>query len=250
MENERDDKCRFMTARVNDRAFCDFHISWLLEIKRALSRGILPPGYYVMAEQRAGDLGSPDVLTLQETGGPGLTGATALVDAPPAVEQRIHIASDSYVSRSRNLVVRHSSDDRIVALIEVVSRGNNAGRYPFQMLLEKLIVALRLGVHVLLIDVHPPGPRDPQGIHAALMDELASLSYQLPEGRPLVVSSYASGDGLEAFVQPLGIGETLPPMPLFLTPGFYVTLPLEPCYQAALDDVPPRYRRALEGGEP
>jgi hypothetical protein len=221
-------------------------MSWLLEIKRALSRGILPAGYYVMAEQRAGDLGSPDVLTLQEIGGPAPTGATALVDTPPAVEQRVHIAPDSYASRTRNLVIRHTSDDRIVALIEVVSRGNKAGRYPFLMMLQKLIAALHSGIHVLLVDVHPPGPRDEHGTHAALMDELAGLEYRLPESRPLAASSYASGDGIEAFVQPFAVGDTLPAMPLFLTPGYYVTLPLEPCYQAAFADVPPRYRRALE----
>src|SRR5215475_4558274 len=101
-------ECRDMPVhdwtRVSDGAFHDFHMSWLLEIKRALGRGILPAGYYVMAEQRAGDLGSPDVLKLQEIGGPAPTGATALTDTPPAVEQRIHIAPDSYASRTRDLV--------------------------------------------------------------------------------------------------------------------------------------------------
>ncbi len=234
-------------ARVSDGTFHDFHMSWLLEIKRALSRGLLPPGYYVMAEQRAGDLGAPDVLTLQEAGGAGPTGATALLDAPPAVEQRLHIAADSYAARSRNLVVRHSSDDRIVALVEVVSRGNKAGRYPFQKMLDKLIAALRSGVHLMLVDVHPPGPRDPDGVHGALLAELAGLPYRPPEGRPLMAASYAAGaDGVESFAQPFAVGDALPPMPLFLTPGDYVTLPLEPCYRAAFEDVPPRYRRVLE----
>src|SRR6202795_2682742 len=54
--------------RVSDGTFHDFHYSWVLEIKRALNRGLLPEGYYVMAEQLGGDLGAPDVLTLQEAG--------------------------------------------------------------------------------------------------------------------------------------------------------------------------------------
>ena len=53
---------------VGDGTFHDFHYSWVLEIKRALKRGLLPKGYYVMAEQIGGDLGAPDVLTLQMAG--------------------------------------------------------------------------------------------------------------------------------------------------------------------------------------
>jgi hypothetical protein len=55
-------------TRVNAGTFHDFHYSWVLEIKRALKRGLLPEGYYVMAEQLGSDLGAPDVITLQEIG--------------------------------------------------------------------------------------------------------------------------------------------------------------------------------------
>ena len=50
-------------TRVSDGTFHDFHYSWVLEIKRALMRGLLPKGYYVMAEQFGSDRGAPDVLT-------------------------------------------------------------------------------------------------------------------------------------------------------------------------------------------
>ncbi len=46
-------------TRVSDGTFHDFHYSWVLEIKRALMRGLLPKGYYVMAEQVGGDLARP-----------------------------------------------------------------------------------------------------------------------------------------------------------------------------------------------
>ena len=55
-------------TRVSAGTFHDFHYSWVLELKRALKRGLLPRGYYVMAEQVSGDIGAPDVLTLQATG--------------------------------------------------------------------------------------------------------------------------------------------------------------------------------------
>src|SRR5919109_3298800 len=91
-------------TRVSDGTFHDFHYSWVLEIKRALKRGLLPKGYYVMAAQLGGDLGAPDVLTLQAAGtepeseGP-LSGTATLTEAPPVVHARTTIARDSYARR-------------------------------------------------------------------------------------------------------------------------------------------------------
>src|SRR6266850_2606846 len=116
-------------TRVSDGTFHDFHYSWVLEIKRALKRGLLPEGYYVMAEQFGGDLGAPDVLTHQSAGteprpeGP-LSGNATLAESPPVVHARATIARHAYARAQRALVIRHTSDDRIVAMIEVLSAGN------------------------------------------------------------------------------------------------------------------------------
>src|SRR2546429_3547028 len=105
-------------TRVSDGTFHDFHYSWVLEIKRALKRGLLPKGYYVMAEQFGGDLGAPDVQTHQTAGtkpelaGP-LLGAATLTETPPVVHARTTIAPDTYARVQRTLVVRHTSEDRI-----------------------------------------------------------------------------------------------------------------------------------------
>src|SRR5262249_23343926 len=129
-------------TRVSDGTFHDFHYSWVLEIKRALMRGLLPKGYYVMAEQFGGDLGAPDVLTLQRAGqrpepeGP-LVGTATLTETPPAVHARTTIARDSYARMQRSLVIRHTSDDRIVAVIEVLSRGNKSSRHALRSFLDK-----------------------------------------------------------------------------------------------------------------
>src|SRR5207248_45307 len=93
-------------TRVGDGTFHDFHYSWVLEIKRALKRGLLPPGYYVMAEQFGGDLGAPDVLTLQSGGGEppddaSLAGTAVLTETPPAVHARATITRDPYVRTQR-----------------------------------------------------------------------------------------------------------------------------------------------------
>ncbi|MBW3599344.1 MAG: hypothetical protein KY475_19005, partial [Planctomycetes bacterium] len=99
-------------TRVSDGTFHDFHYSWVLEIKRALRRGLLPEGYYVMAEQFGGD-GAPDVLTLQtgraEPASGPLPGTAMLTEAPPDVDARTTINRDSYARLQRTLVVRHVS---------------------------------------------------------------------------------------------------------------------------------------------
>lgn len=204
-------------SRVGGGVFHDFHVSWLLEIKRALRRGLLPPDHYAMiAEPSAGDAGVPDVLPDQVT-----------------------------ARRQRSLVVRHASGDRVVATIEVVSRGNKSSRNAVRSMLDKSVAALDAGVNLLSIDVHPPGPRDPDGIHGLLMGEIGPLGYALGSERRLTAAAYVGGAVVEAFVCHFAVGEPLPAMPLFLTGEDYVTLPLEPAYAAAWEDVPAQWQAVL-----
>jgi hypothetical protein len=237
-------------TRVSDGTFHDFHYSWVLEIKRALKRGLLPKGYYVMAEQFGGDLGAPDVLTLQASGtqpepeGP-LAGTATLTDTPPAVHARTTITRDSYARLQRTLVIRHTSNDRIVAMIEVLSPGNKSSRHALRSFLDKAAAALNGGIHLLLVDVHPPGPRDPHGIHGAVLNELGTEEYVLGRERPLTAVAYSVGAVVEAFVVHFAVGEPIPQMPLFLTSEHYVHVPLEAAYLAAWEDVPPQFQEVL-----
>jgi hypothetical protein len=237
-------------TRVSDGTFHDFHYSWVLEIKRALKRGLLPKGYYVMAEQLGGDLGAPDVLTLQAAGqvpepdGP-LPGTATLTESPPAVHARTTIPRDPYARLQRTLVIRHTSGDRIVAMIEVLSPGNKSSRHAIRSFLDKAVAALDGGVHLLLVDVHPPGPRDPNGIHGALLNEIGTEEYVLGSERPLTVVAYIGGAVVHGFVAHFVVGEPIREMPLFLTREHYVRVPLEAAYMAAWEDVPPQYQEVL-----
>jgi hypothetical protein len=237
-------------ARVSDGTFHDFHYSWVLEIKRALKRGPLPQGYYVMAEQIGGDLGAPDVLTLQEAGthpdSEGhLSGTVTLTESPPAVSARTTIPRDPYARLQRTVVIRHRSGDRIVAMIEVLSPGNKSNRHAIRSFVEKAVAALDGGVHLLLVDVHPPGPRDPNGIHGAILNEIGTEEYVLGSETPLTAVAYIGGAVVEAFVTPFAVGQPVPDMPLFLTRENYVRVPLEATYMAAWEDVPPQYQAIL-----
>ncbi len=239
-------------TRVSDGTFHDFHYSWVLEIKRALKRGLLPKGYYVMAEQIGGDLGAPDVLTLQTSAQKrdaegSLSGTATLTESPPVVRARTTIARDNYARMQRSVVVRHTSNDRIVAMIEILSAGNKSSRHAMRSFLDKAVAALDSEVHLLLVDVHPPGPRDPHGIHGAMLNEIGTEDYLLDSVRPLTAVSYIGGAVVEAFVEHFGVGEPIPQMPLFLTRENYVRVPLEAAYMAAWEDVPQQYQEVLSG---
>lgn len=240
--------------RVNDGTFHDFHYSWVLEIKRALTRGLLPPGYYVMAEQFGGDVGAPDVLTLQNVhvdpdSENALVGTTTLADALPKVQGRSTIERDTYTRSQRSLGIRHVSDDRIVAMIEVLSPGNKSSRHAIRSFTDKEIAALDGGVNLLLVDVHPPGPHDPQGIHGLVLSEIGTEEYVLPNENARTTIAYVGGSVIEGFFEHFAIGDSVPTMPLFLTRENYVNVPLEDAYLAAFEDVPPQYREVLSTSE-
>ncbi len=97
----------------------------------------------------------------------------------------------------------------------------------------------------MVLDLFPPGPRDPQGIHKAIWDEIIDNDFALPEGKPLTLASYIGGPVPEAFVEPTSVGSELIEMPLFLTDEVYIPLPLEATYQSAWEAVPSYWQDVL-----
>jgi len=153
---------------------------------------------------------------------------------------------EQYVLKQSTLVIRHSGGDNIVALVEIVSPGNKSSRLALRNFVEKAGAALWRGYHLLIVDLHPPGPRDPQGIHGAIWEDIADASYRQPENKALTLAAYDAGPPKTAYVEPIAVGDRLPDMPLFLCPGEYIPVPLEPTYQVAWQSVPERWRRVLE----
>jgi hypothetical protein len=96
------------------------------------------------------------------------------------------------------------------------------------------------------LDIQPRGPRDPQGIHGAIWEEIADDSYRQPVDKPLTLVAYDAGPPKIAYVEPVAVGEVLLDMPLFLEPGQYVPVPLQQTYDAAWQRVPQRWRKVLE----
>lgn len=244
-------------TRTNAGTFHAFHLAWISETQRALNRGLLPRGYYALAEQVAGEI-IPDVLTLQEQGASefeaepfsthgGASTMLAVADAPPRVSVTDSISESVLLAaRQRRLAIRHTTGDRIVALIEIVSPGNKERAGALQAFLEKAAAALEAGYHLLIIDLFPPGPLDPQGLHAALWERLGGHAYAAPPGQPLTLAAYTAGALVKSYVEPCAVGDLLAEMPLFLEAGHHINTPLEATYCAAWEGLPQRWRRVLE----
>ena len=248
-------------TRVPDGTFQDFHLAWIAEIRNALNGGVLPRTYYAQAEQIIGPLG-PDVLTLQTndptdddangeplegSGGESSSGGVAVQVAAPRTRLQAAAEMPDYLPKRRQIVVRHASNDRIVALLEIVSPGNKASRNAFGAFVEKAVESLYRGFHLLIVDLFPPTPCDPSGAHGAIWAEISDEPFELPPDEPLTLVSYSAGPIKRAYIEPTAAGRDLIDLPLFLEPDIYVNVPLEATYRAAYRGVPQRWKRVLEG---
>ena len=115
-------------TRVDAGIFHNFHHGWIVDISRALNRGLLPPDHYALVEQIAGGLG-PDVVTLQEI--------------------------DICAAKANVIAIRHMSGHRVVAVLEIVSPGNKNNRHGLRSFVEKAEELLRAGIHLLIVDLFP-----------------------------------------------------------------------------------------------
>lgn len=238
-------------TRVFAGSFHDFHCSWITHLKETLNDGLLPDEYYALAEQHTGDV-VPDVLTLThrrdgEDEHP-LSGGMLLAEAPPKVAIHMVPGEDvAYRTLRRTIVIRHRTGRDIVAMIEIVSPGNKSSYRALDQFVEKFVSAIRQGIHLLVIDLHPPTSQDPQGIHGAIWEVIGG-EFTFPDKRNLTLAAYRAERPLpEAFVEPVALGARMPEMPLFLDQDHYVETPLEATYSAAYQRLPKYLRDVLEG---
>jgi len=233
-------------------AFHHFHLTWLVELTRSLNSGLLPPGYYALGEQVIGGA-VPDVLTLDaRSSSEAPSGIGDGVDGKPEALPSATLTAVSEHPQSRPservIAVRHVSGQRLVAMVEIVSAGNKTDSTDLGAFVEKTAGALSKGIHVVLIDLHPPGALDPQGVHNLVWTRLGEPPMPFPLERPLQVVSYRSAGSITCYVEPRAVGESLPNAPLFLSPARYVSMPLEATYQAASAALPKQVWEPSGGG--
>jgi hypothetical protein len=210
-------------TRVPAGLFHDFHQGWSVRIADALNRG-LPKGCCALIEKKV-DGPEPGVI---------------------AVEKK-KVTSDAVrYAQKANRISIHRPLGQVVAVIEIVSPGNKDSRHALRSFVDKSIAFLRNGIHLLVVDLFPPSDRDPQGVHKAVWDELADQPFAPPAGKDRTLVSYQVGDGFTAHIEPVGVGDPLPDMPLFLTPHEHVLVPLEPTYAATWAVCPEPIRELVE----
>ncbi|MCE9534658.1 MAG: DUF4058 family protein [Planctomycetes bacterium] len=239
-------------SRLEAALFRDFYSSWYVSFSERLNEGLLPKEYYALIEQAAGDI-MTDILTLHSPSMNGFIGelpeageSIAVATMPPKVGRKLTLPRDYQNPADKQLVIRHVTDDRVVAIIEIVSHGNKSSEDEIQRFMVKSAETIRLGIHLLVIDLHPPTARDPQGIHGAISGQMGDHSYEAPPGKPLTLVSYVAMPIGTAYVEAVAVGDSMPPMPLFLDEGHYVNVPLEETYAAAYRSFPRRWKPDLE----
>lgn len=132
-----------------------------------MNSGLLPEDYYALAEQRSAGFG-PNVLSLQTAKDSGADwplasspGEPDLLLAPPKVSVTSETDLEYFRRKQSTVAVRHAS-------VEIVSLGNKSSRRAMRNFFEKVSELLDRDIHLLVLDLHPPGRLDPSGIHGAI----------------------------------------------------------------------------------
>ncbi len=250
-------------TRVSAGDWHNFHLSWIAEFKRVLNHRVLPDGYYAQVEKPDGGY-TPDVLTFEA--GPnageleadpaddanlgGAAGGTATLAEPQSRLRLTAAAADWFAGRRRPLGIRSESGDRLVALLELTSPSNKDRPSSVQKFVGKVEDAIVSGVHVALIDLFPPRRADgPGGLIGAASEACGFEDYDPPSEKPLCVASIVAADPRRLYAEPLAVGDALPDLPIFLTPGRWVPVPLASTYAAAWEATPKRWRKVIAGDE-
>ena len=233
-------------TKVDAGIFHHFHQIWVVAITNILNQRLLPSDYYALAEQQGarfhpdnadfkrsgepepeqGAVGPPASRTASFGDGNGASGGVVLA-ARPTVRVTAETDLEFYRCKQNLVAVRHVSGDELIAIVEIVSKGNKSGRKAFEDFVRKAAEFLSHQVHLLIVDLQPPTPRDLEGIHGAVWDEFAGQDYRRPADKPLTLATYKAGSRVRAFVEPIGVGDTLINMPLYLDLEQYVAVPLE-----------------------
>jgi hypothetical protein len=230
-------------SRVSSGTWHNFHQRWMGTLCDALNFGRLPDPCFAMVEQFVGRP-EVDVVTLEiegddytETDGGGT--ATAV---QPKTAFVLEAEEERYARKADRIAIHHGLGE-VVAIIEIVSPGNKSSRHALRSFADKAAELIWQGVNLLVVDLFPPGPRDPQGIHPLIWDEISEQPFELPPGKPLTLAAYQCEPTKTAYVEPVAQGDRLPDMPLFLRDQWHIQTPLEEAYQTAWDVMPPPIKR-------
>ena len=187
-------------TRVDAGLFHAFRFAWVCRIADRLNESQLPDDMYALIERRE------------------------------KAEFPLENECELYAQKADRISI-YRLPRELVAAIDLVSPGNKSTQAAIRAFVEKSADLIHRGIHLLVVDLFPPGNRDPQGIHKLIWDEILDEDFELPKDQPLVFASYDAGLERVAYVNFAAVGEPIPEMPVFLRPERYVNVPLEETYQ-------------------
>jgi hypothetical protein len=213
-----------------------FHHAWATVIAQHLNQGILPPEYYAEPEISLGPELEIDVATLELTRPDrGKYGGGAAVWSPPRpkIAAKVDFARlDSYEIR----VYQDLGGAELRAAIELISPANKDRAGSRRTFAAKCAGYLKHGIAVAIIDIVTARSAN---LHAVLFDTLGVRSrqpaWQSPTGLYAVAYRAVTArkaPRVEAWPEPLALGEALPALPLWLSPDLCVPVRLEESYLA------------------
>ena len=241
-------------TRVDSWVYHDFHTGFIVSLCRGINER-LPAKYYAMKEQSLNVM-IPDVMTLERSDSVDDEPSTTTLDNSyhtSAVLPCVQVIDRVNVNvgfKQKRIVVYRKEDDRVVGIVELVSPGNKSSRVEYRRFVRKIVDAVDGGLHALIIDPFPAILANDRGIHNIIWRQLGGKRRKQQQDQPLTYVSYESDSNSfshRCFLQPGRVGEPLPEMPLFLKTEQYIVVPLEECYETAMRDVVPKYRKILEG---
>jgi hypothetical protein len=218
-----------------------FHATWPVMIV-ALLRRKLPRRYFAEPRVHSGSSAEIDVATFENEGegvlaagaGNGSGGGIATaVWAPPRPTLAVVTdlpAQDVY----EVLVYDEKRHCRLVAAVEIVSPANKDRPEHRRMFVSKCAGLLQERVSVAIVDVVTTRT---QNLYAELLHLIGQSDPGLsPEPPPLYaaacrLTTRANEGLLETWAQPLGLGQPLPTLPLWLADDLAVPLELDESYE-------------------
>jgi hypothetical protein len=213
-----------------------FHHAWATVIAQHLNQEALPPGYFAEPEISVGPELEIDVATLELTH-PGRAdggSATAIYSPPrPRIAAKVDFARlDGYEVR----VYQDLGGAELRAAIELISPANKDRAGSRRTFAAKCAGYLKHGIAVVIVDIVTARTAN---LHAELFDTLGVRSRRATWRSPTGLYAVAyravtvrKAPRVEAWPEPLALGEALPALPLWLALDLCVPVRLEDSYVA------------------
>jgi hypothetical protein len=213
---------------------------WVPRIVRLLNRALPRDRYVALAKLHLGDRAEADVSEFELPDGAPLhqrngDGGLATLAAPTAIAS----FEPEYETEISVQVNDIRDDMRVVAAIEFVSPSNKDREQAREQFVGKAKSYIKAGIGLVVVDVVTSR-------HANLHNELMDLLHGPARSRlpdvPCHVAAYRGTEDdarkrLDTWPFPVAVGQAIPPVPLFLKDGPFVSLDLETTYTQALEDL-------------